>query len=702
VPEPAIQVLDGSTFVVGDRRGDVLRQTGQPHGFFSSDTRFISRWELLMDGVRGELLSVNQSEDLAARFFLAAPTATPHDESSYSVIRERVLDQVWFERLTVINNRNEPISLHLQLLIDADFADIFELKDGGPRTRAITRRHDDAEMTLSYARERFARTVTISASRPARIDPASFGFELALEPREQWAVDFTVTPTAEQPGARFSRRLARGNLDDARSRVRTKLARWLAAAPALDSDCSTLRHLYSSSLTDLAALRLFPETIGEGSLPAAGLPWFMTLFGRDSLITSYQTLPYLPELAATTLRVLADRQGRGDDAFRDEEPGKIMHEIRFGEQTAFGERPHSPYFGSADATPLFVVLLDEYHRWSGDDALIRQLEPHARAAIRWIDEFGDGDGDGYVEYERRNVTSGLANQSWRDSWNSMQFHDGSLAATPIAPCEVQGYVYDAKRRAARLARAVWRDEAWAGVLEGEAEQLRARFHRDFWLPQRGHYALALDRDKRPLDSLTSTIGHLLWSGILDQEHAEATARSLLGDELFTGWGVRTMGTSDAGYSPLSYHNGTVWPHDNSLIAAGLARYGFREQSNRLTCGLLAAAPHFEHRLPEVFAGYAAELTGVPVLFPTASRPQAWSAGAPLLLITTMLGLRPTADGRRADPLLPAEIGFIELRDAGERGATIDSRTVGASVVVEPIGERPVAELLDLRRATTSR
>ena len=404
----------------------------------------------------------------------------------------------------------------------------------------------------------------------------------------------------------------------------------------------------------------------------------MTLFGRDSLITSFQTLPYLPELARTTLRVLAARQAVSDDAFRDEEPGKIMHEIRFGEETVFGERPHSPYYGSADATPLFLVLLDEYHRWSGDDALVRELEPNARAALRWIDEFGDRDGDGYVEFERRNVTSGLANQSWKDSWNSMQFHDGTLATTPIAPCEVQGYVYDAKRRAARLAREVWGDEAQAGMLEQEAERLREHFHRDFWLPERGHYALALDSAKRPLDSLTSNIGQLLWSGIVDDAHAELTARSLLADELFSGWGVRTMSTRDAGYSPLSYHNGTVWPHDNSLIAAGLARYGFREQSNRLTRGLLTAAPHFECRLPEVFAGYSAELTGVPVVFPTASRPQAWSAGAPLLLITTMLGLRPGEDGPTADPLLPAEIDFIELRNVDENGATIDSRSVGAT------------------------
>ena len=678
MPDPAIQVLDGSTFVVGDRRGDVLQQTGQPHGFFSSDTRFISHWELRIDGTCAELLSVNQREHLAAQFFLAAPTSTPHDESSYSVIRERVIDQVWFERIIVVNNRSEPITLRLQLLVDTDFADIFEIKEAGVRPRQITRRHDETWLTMSYARERFSRVVTVSASVAAQIDEQSFEWELALEPRERWSVDLTVTPAAEQPGASFTPRLARGGFDDAVAAGSATLANWLAAAPMLDSDCAALCDIYHSSLTDLAALRLFSETVGEGSLPAAGLPWFMTLFGRDSLITSFQTLPYLPELARTTLQVLAARQAENDDAFRDEEPGKIMHEIRFGEQTVFGERPHSPYYGSADSTPLFLVLLDEYHRWSGDDVLARELEPNARAALRWIDEFGDLDRDGYVEYERRNVSSGLANQSWKDSWNSMLFHDGTLAMTPIAPAEVQGYVYDAKRRAARLAREVWADAELASTLEDDAERLRERFQQDFWLPERGHYALALDGAKRPLDSLTSNIGQLLWSGIVADEHAERTAASLLGEQLFTGWGVRTMGTGDVGYSPLSYHNGTVWPHDNSLIAAGLARYGFREQANRLIRGMLAAAPHFEHRLPEVFAGYAAELTGVPVVFPTASRPQAWSAGAPLLLITTMLGLTPSPDGPTADPQLPPEIEFIELRNLNGRGATIDSRTVGVT------------------------
>jgi glycogen debranching enzyme len=385
---------------------------------------------------------------------------------------------------------------------------------------------------------------------------------------------------------------------------------------------------------------MHPDLAKGATLPAAGLPWFMALFGRDSLITSFQALPYLPGLAATTLRVLAAQQATVRDDFHEQEPGKILHELRFGELTARGERPHSPYFGSADATPLFLVLLDEYHRWTGDDELVLALEANARAALAWIEDSGDLDGDGYVEYKRRNPTTGLINQCWKDSWDSMQFSDGSLATGPIATCEIQGYVYDAQRRSARLAREVWDDNSLSERLEQRADDLRERFRRDFWMPGRGYHALALDGAKQQVDSLTSNIGHLLWSGILDAAEAAATAEKLLDGQLYSGWGVRTLGAGEAGYNPLGYHTGTVWPHDNSLIAAGLARYGHHQAAGTIAAAMLAAAPYFEHRLPEVFAGFPSALTTVPVAFPTASRPQAWAAGTPLLLLTTLLDLQP--------------------------------------------------------------
>jgi glycogen debranching enzyme len=385
----------------------------------------------------------------------------------------------------------------------------------------------------------------------------------------------------------------------------------------------------------------------------------MSLFGRDSVITSYQALPYAPELAATTLRVLASKQGTRVDRYREEEPGKILHELRLGELTVFGERPHSPYYGTYDATPLFLVLLDEYERWTGNGDLVRELEGAARAALRWLDEFADRDGDGYLEYER-NTESGLENQCWKDSWNSILYADGTLSSLPRATCEIQGYAYDAKVRCARLAREVWDDPALAERLEREAAELKARFNRDFWVAEREFFALALDGGKKPVDSLTSNLGHLLWSGIVDDDKAEAVVRHLLGDSLFSGWGVRTMAEGEGGYNPIEYHNGTVWPHDNSFIAAGLARYGYREEAARVAQAVLEAATYFDYRLPEVFAGYPREQTKFPVEYPTASSPQAWATGAPLLLIRVLLGLGP--DGS-ADPVLPDAVGALELREA---------------------------------------
>ena len=427
----------------------------------------------------------------------------------------------------------------------------------------------------------------------------------------------------------------------------------------VQADDPALVRTYRASLSDLGALRMHPDLDKRATLPAAGLPWFMALFGRDSLITSFQALPYLPGLAATTLRVLAARQAVVRDDFHEQEPGKILHEQRFGELTARGERPHSPYFGTADATPLFLVLLDEYHRWSGDDDLVLALQPSARAALAWIDESGDLDNDGYVEYECRNPTTGLVNQCWKDSWDSIQFANGELARGPIATCEIQGYVYDAQRRSARLAREVWHDEPLANRLELRARDLRAQFRRDFWMPERGCHALALDGDKRQVDSLTSNIGHLLWSGLLDDHESAATAERLLDEQMYSGWGVRTLGTNEAGYNPLGYHTGTIWPHDNSLIAAGLARYGHHDAAATIAAAILAVAPYFEHRLPEVFAGFPAPLTSAPAAFPTASRPQAWAAGTPLLLLTTLLDLQPGFTDVEAQ--LPHQIGRIAMQ-----------------------------------------
>lgn len=665
--ERTVSVLEGSTFVVGDRTGDVRPGGGREHGYFSDDTRFVSRWELHVDSTPLTLLGLDQGAHFLAQFFLT-PDIGPEDEAPYSVMRRRLLDQVWIEELTIISHRHETSEVGVRLVVDTDFADLFEVKDGVSADRDITWHHDDGDGTLrlSYERDGFERAVEIRTAPPARLSGGGLAYTLTLAPGESWTATFTLTPCSRQPGAVFEPRSpGRGSLEEQCATKAMELDAWLAQAPVLETDDAALARTYRASLTDLAALRVHPDLGATATLPAAGLPWFMALFGRDSILTSLQALPYLPGLAATTLRVLAARQATVRDDFHEQEPGKILHELRFGELTARGERPHSPYFGSADATPLFLVLLDEYHRWTGDDALVCELEAHARAALFWIEDSGDADGDGYVEYERRNVATGLLNQCWKDSWDSMQFADGTLARGPIATCEIQGYVYDARRRCARLAREVWHDGALAQRLEEQADALREQVRRDFWMPERGCHALALDGEKCQVDGLSSNIGHLLWSGLLSEKEATATADRLLEEELFSGWGVRTLGSREGGYNPLGYHTGTVWPHENSLIVAGLARYGYGDAAATIGGAILAAAPHFEHRLPEVFAGYPATVTGVPVAFPTASRPQAWAAGAPLLILTTLLGLQPGASEATAT-----------LPDAGGLGA---GRTASATL-----------------------
>jgi glycogen debranching enzyme len=656
--ERTLSVLDGSTFVVGDRLGDVRGEAGREHGFYCEDTRFLSRWVLHAGEAPLELLGLDQGAHFAAQFFLT-PRVGPDEEAPCSIMRRRLIDHVWMEEISVTNHRHESSEVRVVLEVDADFADLFEVKDGAVAEREVSCRHDDRTLTFLYERAGFRRSVTISASSSAAVTREGFAYPLRLAPGERWSTTFTVTPHAAQPGAAFAQREPRGTLAQLSASKSAELEEWLARAPLLQTQDTALAHTYRASLSDLAALRLHPDLLEGATLPAAGLPWFMALFGRDSLITSFQALPYLPELAATTLRVLAARQAQGRDDFHEQEPGKILHELRFGELTARGERPHSPYFGTADATPLFLVLLDEYHRWSGDDELIHTLEPHARAALAWIEDSGDADGDGYVEYACRNPATGLANQCWKDSWNAIQFADGTLARGPIATCEIQGYVYDARRRSARLARAVWGDEALAGRLERQAADLRECFQRDFWMPERGCHALALDGETRQVDSLTSNIGHLLWSGLLDEGEAATTAERLLDEQLYSGWGVRTLGTREAGYNPLGYHTGTVWPHENSLIAAGLARYGHNEAASTIAVAMLRAAPYFEHRLPEVFAGYPESVTSVPVAFPTASRPQAWAAGTPLLLLSTLLDLHPRCTESEIE--VPCGIGCVALR-----------------------------------------
>ena len=563
------------------------------------------------------------------------------------------------------------MDLTVRVEAGCDFADLFEVKDALKKHGTYSARVKNGRLLLGYERDTFRRGTEISATAPARLDKSGLTFKVTIEPHGEWTTGLDVVATV--PGAGGATEQHGSAVRPTRLRnLATDLERWLADAPRVECDLEPLKATYRRSLVDLAALRFSPPIAEGRSLPAAGLPWFMTMFGRDSIFTSLQALPFTPELAATTLRVLGIWQGTRVDDFRDEDPGRILHEMRYGEMTAFEERPHSPYYGCADATPLYVVLLDEYERWTGDRRLVRDLEHVARAALAWIDDYADIQGTGYVWYRRRNEESGLENQCWKDSWDSISYRDGRLPGFPRATCELQGYAYDAKVRGARLAREIWKDQALADRLEKQAADLKRRFNRDFWVDDDEYFALALDTDGNQVDALASNNGHLLWSGIVDKSKAKAVARHLLGPRLFSGWGVRTLAQGEGRYNPIGYHVGTVWPFDNSFIAWGLRKYGFKDEAAQIAVGILDAAEFFDGRLPEAFGGYDRSLTKYPVQYPTACSPQAWSTGAPLLLLSTMLGLEPIGDHLIVDPALPSGIGQLELLDIPGRWGRIDA------------------------------
>jgi glycogen debranching enzyme len=464
------------------------------------------------------------------------------------------------------------------------------------------------------------------------------------------------------------RALAVGHPGDADA----EYGRWNERCATIRSDGELLDLAVKRSIADLRLLQNDGPRPGEHYI-AAGIPWFTTLFGRDSIITALQVLPFMPDVARRTLRVLADWQATEDDPDRDMEPGKILHELRTGEMARTGELPHRPYYGSIDSTPLWLVLLDETFRWTGDLELVRSLWPNALAALEWIDRSGDRDGDGFVEYQRR-TPAGLANQGWKDSGDSVRHRDGSIAEAPIALVEVQGYVYDAKLRASRLARALG-DLPLAERLATEAAALRSHFDAAFWMEEHGFYAMALDADKRQVGSIGSNAGHCLWSGIVPAERVDQVVSTLLDPSMDSGWGVRTYASGQPGFNPVGYHTGSVWPHDNSIIAAGMKRAGRHDAADRIASRMFEASQHSpDFRLPELYCGFDRASADVPVPYPVACSPQAWAAATPLFLLQTMLGMRANAADRILEldrPHLPSWLGKVTVHDLQVGDQSVD-------------------------------
>src|ERR671932_1000448 len=685
-----VTILEGSTFCLSDEVGDLDGKTG---GFFAEDTRFLSRFTLTINGERPLLLSSGKVEYFSAAFYMRNPLAGGLGHDVLSVERRRFIGEAMQDVIVVENEGMEPALFVVGIDFGKDDSGIFAVETHyvalGDPLRADPlppvvggRFNGDGNVFLLEDPDDPSVQTQVVLSEPGEAKDSTVRYEVRLEPRERWEIQVGVFPSFDRE--EVPARLAARRFGEELGHLRDSLAAWQLRVPHIRASGEELGHTFTQSVADLAALRIRGGDHGIGKLPAAGMPWFMTVFGRDTLITCLQTLLFGPELAHTALSVLAELQATEDDPLVDAEPGKIVHEVRRGKAATTW---FSAYYGTADATPLWLVLLSEVWRWTDDAALVRDLKQPALRALEWIDRYGDLDGDGFVEYRRRSER-GLHNQSWKDSDDSQRFADGRLAQAPIAPVEVQGYVYDAKLRAAELAREVWRDRELRERLQREAEELKKRFDAAYWVEKRGgYYALALDAEKRQVDALCSNIGHLLWSGIVPPERVDAVVDALMGEALWSGWGVRTMSSEDAAFNPISYQNETVWPHDESIIPWGLAKCARWPEMHRIARRMLEAASHFDYQLPEVFAGLARQETPFPIAYPTAARPQAWAAGAPVLLVQVLLGLQPNRRRHDLETLAPPEIPswageYMRLSGVRAFERAWDVRLVRGSVEVE--------------------
>jgi len=689
-----VTLVEGSSFCVSDAGGTI--SSDSPHGVFYMDTRILATWSVAVDGHDVEPLAVFTRTPHHATFLGRGRPRGQGLESTLLVRRERYVGAGMREDITLQNVAAEPAGVTVEISADTDFADLFAVKEGRTRPRgAREARAADGVLELESTDSELRRGVRIRAEGAISV-PGKLVFRDVVPPRGEWRTSVQVLPVVQ--GAEVA---ARYPLDEPveQATPSVRLQEWARRIPVAWTADDRLLTTLNRSGQDLGSLRIFDPEHPSRAAVAAGAPWFMALFGRDSLLTAYMALPVDQELALGTLQTLARYQGADENAMSEEQPGRILHEMRFGDEASLVLGGGNVYFGTIDATPLFVVVLGELSRWGLSDHDLHDLLAPADRALEWITSFGDRDGDGFIEYQRL-TDRGLRNQGWKDSWDGINFADGRIAEAPIALCEVQGYAYAAYRARAELARRVG-DEETARTAEDRAAALKTAFNETFWLPDRGWFAVGLDREKRPIDALTSNIGHCLWTGIVDEDKASSVADHLLSPRMFSGWGVRTLATDMGAYNPISYHNGSVWPHDNALVAAGLMRYGFVEHAQRVAEGILAAAECFGGRLPELFTGLDRDAFPRPVDYPASCRPQAWAAAAPLLLIRTLLRFDPLLpEGKLCfDPVLPRSIPELRFRNAplGQARLSLSVTDEGASLDGLPDG----VELVRARPAPAS-
>ncbi len=652
-----VTLVEGSSFCISATSGDILPHA--PHGLFFRDMRFLSRFELRINGHEPQWLASTPIDPFSAKFVGRTQPRPGRADSTLMVFRSRYVGRGMREDIVVRNSGEEPAFCSVELIVDADFANLFEVKEGRVTTAGEhTSEAVGDDVVFRYRKAGVRRGARVGCTPKGHLAGDTMTFEVIVPARGEWQTCVQVTPVIDGEDVEPTYRCGE---PVERSTPAERLKKWRRDVPFVATDDDDLRLVVNRSLEDLGALRIFDPAHPARAVVAAGAPWFMTLFGRDSILTSWMALLVDPDLALGTLQTLARFQGTQVDPLTEEEPGRILHEMRFGEAASLGLDGGSLYYGTADATPLYVMLLGELRRWGLAREAVDQLLPHAEAALRWIVDYGDRDGDGYVEYQRSS-DRGLQNQGWKDSFDGVRFATGDIPKTPIALCEVQGYVYGAYLAGAYFAEEAGDMEAAAGWRQRAAD-LKRRFNADFWLEERGWFAMGLDADKRPIDALASNMGHCLWTGIVDEDKATMVGDRLLSREMFSGWGVRTLATTMTGYNPLSYHCGSVWPHDNAIIAAGLMRYGMVEHAQRVVTALFDGAVTQRGRLPELYSGLDRSEFPTVVSYPTSCSPQAWASGSPLLCLRTLLRFDPWVPHGKVwlAPVLPEGMGPLQVQ-----------------------------------------
>ncbi|MGA7731771.1 MAG: glycogen debranching N-terminal domain-containing protein [Chloroflexia bacterium] len=719
---------EGDLFLVTDETGDVKGHTAL--GLYYQDTRFLSHLTFDLNDQQPELLNYSSSLNFLGTLQFAnrvfkLENGTLILKQTVSIRRTRFISEGLHDRFVFTNYNRFPVALNMKLTFGADFRDIFDLrgfarKKWGRRKAPVWQ---DGVLTLGYeSMDEIERQtiitfdsqpdsvrITVPESDEPIVEPvmvaplpgepafntvlptplAEMAWRFVLQPNTPVALEVQITPnsgsqssvpteaTRTSPISSPMSQKVGSNFDRALEMMRNSYAHWESEGTEVITDHEYFNKLLARSKSDL---RVLSQVEDDGYFPAAGIPWFTCPFGRDSLITSLQALTLNPKIAVGTLRTIARYQGQREDPWREEQPGKILHELRRGELAHLNMVPHSPYYGSVDATPLFVMLFVETMNWLDDDKLFDDLLPNVWRAIEWIDRYGDVDGDGFVEYVAATHAGGIRNQVWKDSGDSTQFPDHTLAETPIAAVEVQGYVYAAKKGLAELLRRKG-DPTSGERLEQEAEALKRAFNQAFWLPQSGFYTQGLDKDKRPVPTITSNPGHCLWTGIVDEDKAALAVERMMQPDMTSGWGIRTISGQSTSYNPMSYHNGSIWPHDNSLVVAGFKRYGFHDAANKIITQVVEAARHFQYaRLPELYCGFQRDLVNMsgPAEYPVSCSPQAWAAAAPILMLQSILGLQVDAYKRsvKVNAHLPEWLNRVELsnlRVGNERASLLVER-----------------------------